>query len=114
MRVRDDERFERHGLDLLGRVEIDYLQALLGAEITVELVEGEEKVAIPPGIKAGERLRLDKKGIPSLRGSGRGSLYYEVEIEMPKKLSKEEERLLREIAKEKGVDVAPPKKGLFR
>lgn len=114
MRVRDDERFERHGLDLLGRVEIDYLQALLGAEITVELVEGEEKVAIPPGIRAGERIRLDKKGIPSLRGSGRGSLYYEVEIEMPKKLSKEEERLLREIAKEKGVDVAPPKKGLFR
>lgn len=115
IRVRDDERFERHGLDLLGHLQISYLQAILGAEIEVETIEGEEKITVPAGTAPGSRLRLEKKGVPSLRaGQPRGSLYFEVEIELPRKLGKEEERLLREIAKEKGEEVLPPKKGFFK
>lgn len=114
IRVREDERFERHGLDLLTRFQVSYIQALLGAEISVDTIEGKETVTVPAGTNSGERIRLDKRGIPSLRGNGRGSLFLEVEVQHPKKLAKEEERLLRELAKVRGEEVLPAKKGLFR
>ena len=114
LRVGDHEKFERHGLDLLSEIGISYLQALLGAEIEVDTFEGKEKLQIPSGTSSGERLQIEKRGVPSLRGHGRGSLYYEVTVEFPKKLAKEEEKLLREIAKVRGEEVAAPKKGLFR
>ncbi len=113
IQVEDDARFERHGLDLLGRVTISYLQALLGAEVEVETIENDETITIPAGTASGERVRLEKKGIPSLRGGGRGSIFYEVEVEIPRKLKKEEEKLLRDIAKVRGESVLAAKKGLF-
>jgi molecular chaperone DnaJ len=114
VRVRDDEHFTRHGLDLLGHVQVSYIQALLGAEVEVDTVDGAEKIQVPPGTNSGDRIRLEKRGIPSLRGGGRGSIYYQVAVEVPKKLSKDEEKLLREIAKIRGESVAESKKGLFR
>lgn len=113
IRVEDHDTFQRHGLDLLAPLKISYIQALLGAEIEVETLDGDETISIPPGTNSGERLRLEKKGVPSLRGGGRGSLYFEIDVEVPKKLSKEEEKLLREIAEVRKEDVLPPKKGLF-
>jgi molecular chaperone DnaJ len=114
IRVKDHAVFERHGLDLLAPLEISYLQALLGAEVAVETLDGDEKVSVPPGTNANERLRLKDKGVPSLRGGGRGSMYFDVQVDVPKKLSKDEERLLREIAQLKKEDVHPPKKGFFK
>jgi molecular chaperone DnaJ len=114
IRVRDDERFERHGVDLLSVLEVNYIQALLGAEVEVDTVEGKEKLTVPPGTATGERIRLEKMGVPSLRGGGRGSIYFQVEVDFPKKLAKEEEKLLREIAELKGEKVTPPKKGFFK
>ena len=114
LRVKDDARFERHGVDLLAGVKISYIQALLGGEVDVETFEGKEKISVPHGTSTGDRIRLEKRGVPSLRGSGRGSLYYEVTVDFPKKLAKEEEKLLREIAKLRGEEVPAAKKGLFR
>lgn len=113
IQVEDDTRFERHGLDLLSDVKVSYLQALLGAEVEVETIEGKEVITIPAGTASGERVRLEKKGIPSLRGGGRGSIFFEVEVEIPRKLKKEEEKLLRDIAKIRGESVLAGKKGLF-
>lgn len=114
VRVRDDERFERHGLDLLTHLEVSYVQALLGTEFEVETFEGPETITIPAGTNGGDRVRLEKKGVPSLRGGGRGSIFYEVTVTVPKKLSKEEERLLREIAQVREETVLAGKKGFFR
>ncbi len=114
LRVKPDERFERHGVDLLSEVQISYIQALLGGDVEVNTFEGKETISVPHGTATGDRLRLEKRGVPSLRGSGRGSLYYQVVVEFPKKLAKEEEKLLREIAKIRGEDVPTSKKGLFR
>lgn len=113
IRVNEDDRFQRHGLDLLAPLEVSYVQALLGAEMEVETLDGDVKITVPAGSNDGERIRVDKKGVPSLRGGGRGSLYFEVQVEVPKKLTKEEEKLLREIAKARGEEVLAPKKGLF-
>lgn len=114
VRVREDERFERHGLDLLGRLEVSYIQALLGAEMTVETFDGDKSLTVPPGSNTGDRVRLEKLGVPSLRNPGRGSIYYEIEVAFPKKLSEEEEKLLREIAALRGEEVLESKKGFFR
>ena len=114
IRVRDDDRFERHGLDLLAHLDISYLQALLGTEVEVETFDGKETITVPAGTNGGERIRLDKRGVPSLRGHGRGSIYFEIAVDVPKKLTKEEESHLREIAKIRGEKVLGAKKGLFR
>ena len=114
IRVSEDERFQRHGLDLLGSLRISYIQALLGTDIETETIDGKETVTVPHGTNTGDRIRLEKKGVPSIRGGGRGSLYFEVEVEVPSKLTKEEEKLLRQIAELRGETVSAPKKGLFR
>ncbi len=114
IRVKDHDVFERHGLDLLAPLQISYLQALLGAEVEVETLDGDETITVPAGTNANERIRLKDKGVPSLRGGGRGSIYFDIQIDVPKKLSKDEEKLLREIATAKGEKVLAPKKGFFK
>ncbi|MEK7356487.1 MAG: molecular chaperone DnaJ [Bdellovibrionota bacterium] len=113
IRVEEHDVFQRHGLDLLAPLKVSYIQALLGAEIETETLDGEEKITIPAGSNSGDRLRIEKRGVPSIRGGGRGSLYLEIDVEVPKKLTKDEEKLLREIAELRKETVLPPKKGLF-
>lgn len=113
MRVKDDKRFERRENDLIGRVEVSYLQAILGAEVEVETVKGREFIEIPAGTQPGEMIRLGGKGIPSLRGYGRGDLYFEVKVQIPKKISKREEESLREMAEALGENVQKKARGFF-
>jgi molecular chaperone DnaJ len=111
--VKDHNRFEREGSQLYAEIEISYLQAVLGAEIEFETIDGEEKVRIPPGTQPGAQIRVDGAGVPILRGRGRGDLLLSVVIEIPTKVSKDEERLLRQLAEISGDPVLPAKKGLF-
>lgn len=103
--VKEDNRFEREGNHLFGLLKLDYLQLLLGAEVEVDTVTGKGKLEVPPGSQVGDRLKLAGEGVPSLRGSRRGDLYYSIEVDIPTSLDKEEERLLREIAEKRGVSV---------
>ncbi len=111
--VKDHERFEREGSQLFAEIEISYLQALLGAEIEFATIDGEKTVRIPAGTQPGAQLRVESGGVPILRGRGRGDLLLLVVIEIPTKVSKEEERLLRQLAEISGDAVLPAKKGLF-
>lgn len=111
--VRDHDRFEREGSHLYSELQISYLQAVLGAEVEFEGIDSKETVRVPAGTQPGARVRVEGKGIPMLRSRGRGDLLLQVEVEIPTKLSKDEEKLLREIATQKKEDVLPPKKGLF-
>ena len=107
IQVRDDQHFTREGLDLIGEVEISYLQALLGAEVEVKTFQGVQTLKIPRGTQVGDNVILKGQGVPSLRGHGRGDLIFDIEIQFPKKLKKEEEKLLRELAKLRGDEVLP-------
>lgn len=111
--VREDARFQREDEDLFGEIEVDYLQAVLGAEIQVDTVTGKKGLVIPRGTEAGERLKLAGEGVPSLRGSRRGDLYYQMNVIFPKSLSKDEEALLRQIAEKRGISVGPEGGGVF-
>jgi molecular chaperone DnaJ len=101
--VREDERFERSGNDLYTRLDVDYLQLLLGGVVQVETVTGKEDVDVPRGTQVGDKIRISGQGIPSLRGSRRGDLFCLVGVEFPEKLSKDEEKLLKELAELRGI-----------
>jgi molecular chaperone DnaJ len=113
MQVRPDDRFVRRDQNLLAPLEVSYLQAILGAEVEVETLRGDQKLQVPRGIQNGDLVKLHGQGLPSLRGGRPGDMIFEVRIEIPKKLSRDEEAKLREIAAAKGEAVAPEKKGLF-
>lgn len=109
LRVEDHPRFERDGNDLYSRAKISYTQALLGGTVEVETFDGKHKLEIPKGTAPGQQLKLDNLGVPNLRNRGRGHLFFECEVEIPKKLTKDEEKLLREIAQIRGEEPAKGK-----
>lgn len=113
LRIAADERFERQGPNLYGELEISYLQALLGSDIEVETLRGKKTLRIPKGVQFGEQVKLPGEGLPSLRGTRVGDLVYLLKIVFPKKLSKEEEKLLRQIAETKGESSGKEKSGIF-
>lgn len=113
IRVRPHRDFEREGDFLYTKADVSYLQALLGGEVKLKTLTGEENLGIPKGTQPGDVLKLTGQGVPNLRSGRRGDLLVEVMIEIPKKLGKEEEKLLREIAESKGDTVAAEGKGFF-
>ncbi len=113
IRVVEDPRFERDGVNLIGELEVSYLQAILGAEVEVETLRGKKKVTIPRGSQYGNQIKLQGEGLPSLRGSRIGDLYYVVKVVLPEKPTKDEEKLLREIAEKKGEKLSRSRSSWF-
>lgn len=113
--IRQHEIFQRQGNNLFVDVDINYTQAALGAKIQVPTLEGAEKFTIPEGTQTGTRFRLKSKGVPRLRGSGRGELYVTVNIKVPKNLTDRQKELLKELSQEEGQDQeeSRDKKGFF-
>ncbi len=103
IRIEPDDRFERDGDDLVTRVPVSIVQATLGATVQVPLIDGSEtSLDIPPGTQPGAVLRVEGAGMGRLGRRGRGDLRVVVDVEVPTKLSKEEDRLLRRYAEERG------------
>jgi molecular chaperone DnaJ len=94
--------FEREGTDILCKIPISMTQAALGASIEVPTLNGNEKIKIPKGTQHGKLFRLKGKGIPYLRGFGKGDQIVQTIIEIPTNLKNKEEKLLREFAKMRG------------
>ena len=94
--------FEREGNDVLIEQDITYPEAALGAEIEVPTLDGKIKLTIPEGTQTGSKFRLRGKGIPYLRGGGRGDQYVFVNVTVPKTLSKAQKDLLRQYAESRG------------
>ena len=105
--------FRREGVDVICEVPISFTQAALGAEIDVPTLEGKTGISVPAGTQPGHTVRLRGKGIPDVRGYGRGDQLIEVAVEIPKKLSERQRELLEEFAREEGEEVAPVSKGFF-
>lgn len=110
LRVGESDTFVRDGDTLYARLHITMLQAALGARIDFETLDGVVELAIPPGTQPGEIFRLRDHGVPRLegRGRGRGDLLATVEVEIPSQLSKDDEEQLRQVAEQRGEEVADP------
>ena len=96
VRVRPDKRFTRDGDDIRTQVSLPVTDALLGTQISVETVHGKVTLKIPEGTQPGQVFRLKGKGLPVLGTSRHGDHYVTVNIEIPKKLSKAEKKLVEE------------------
>jgi molecular chaperone DnaJ len=105
--------FERDGQNLVCRVPITYSQAALGTTLEVPTLAGRGELEVPAGTQSGQVFRLGGQGMPDPRRRGLGDLLVQVLIEVPKKLSKEEDTLLRELAELEHKNVAPERKGFF-
>lgn len=90
--------FERREDDLFTTMDIKFSQAALGDEVELKTIDGTNiLLEVPQGTESGKILRISGKGIPHFQSRGRGNLYVELKVVTPKKLSKEQKKLLEEM-----------------
>lgn len=100
--VEEDTRWMREGSDLFYDLPVSFSQAVLGNEVQVPTVYGEEAVKIPAGVQSGELFTLRGKGLPHLGGGGRGDQHVRVHVWTPTELTPEQEAIFRQLAELEG------------
>ncbi len=96
--VEEHPIFERRGSDLFAVLEVPMVPAALGTEVEVATLEGHERIRIEPGTESGTVVRLRGAGLPNLERRGRGDLFVTIRVLTPRDLSREERRLLEQLA----------------
>lgn len=116
VRVQDHKIFERDGVDLVVEMPISFTQATLGADVLVPTIDGDRaKLTVPRATQHGNQFRIADKGVPDLRDPrSRGDLVVIAQIEIPDKLTAQQEKLLREFAATENQAVSPESKGFFK
>lgn len=113
IRVQAHKFFRRRDDDILLDLNINVVQAVLGAEIEVPTLRGQEKVHIPAGTQPGKVITLKGMGVPHVRGSGMGSQHIIVNVEIPNRLTAEQRQLFEQLAQTMGSEVHPQERGFF-
>jgi len=111
--VKQHKLFKRQGNDVIVEVPISFVQAALGATVQVPTLDGPVDLKIPAGIQSGKILRIRDKGVPFLRGNGRGDEHVVVKVLTPQKLSTRQKELLKEFAELSGDSVNPEQKSFM-
>jgi molecular chaperone DnaJ len=111
--VQPHKFFKRRENDIILNLDINVAQAVLGADIEVPTIDGDEKLKIPPGTQAGKVFHIKGKGVPHLHRSGRGNQLVIVNVEIPSKLTKEQRELFEKLAESLGTTVHPKEKGFI-
>ncbi len=105
--IKDDERFERDGDNLVMDLPLSFSQAALGIAFTVPTPHGEERISVPAGTQSGTVLKLRGKGLPKLGQGGHGDLLIRTHVWTPESLTEEQAKLFKELAKNEGE---PPRR----
>jgi molecular chaperone DnaJ len=113
VRVSPHKFFRRREYDILMDLNINIAQATLGAEVEIPTVDGPAKLKIPTGIQPGKVLRLRGKGVPQIRGNGRGDQMVVVNVEIPRNLTGEQRKLIEQLATSLGSEVSPAERGFL-
>lgn len=104
VQVEDDPRFERHGEDLITRLDVPFTDAALGGSLHVATLEGDEEVEVPAGTQPGAVVRMRQRGLPSLRGRRRGDMHVVMNVLIPSNLDEDQRDLLRRFAESANGD----------
>ncbi len=113
IRVRPHEYFRRQGNDILLDLNVNVAQATLGAEVEVPTVDGSAKLKIPAGIQPGKNIRMRARGVPHLRGTGRGDQIVIVDVEIPTRLNADQREQFERLAESLGTEVTPKERGFW-
>ena len=105
--IKEDDRFERQGDDLIYDLSLSFSQAALGSEHAVPTPYGDERLNVPPGTQPETVLRLKNRGLPILGHDGKGDMLVRVHVWTPERLTDEQQRLFHELAK---IEGEPPKR----
>ncbi len=105
LHVRRHDVFERHGDDVVCKLDLSFPQAAMGAEITVPTLDGEGTAAVKPGTSTGDLVRLKGMGIPNVRTGVRGDQVMQAFVKTPKNLTDRQKELLTELATIEGAKV---------
>jgi len=113
IQVKAHKYFRRRETDVLLDLDINVAQAALGAEVEIPTVDGPAKLKIPAGTQPGKVLRLRGKGVPHLRGNGRGDQLVIVNIDIPARLNNDQRKLFEQLAKSLGSEVRPQERSFL-
>ena len=108
--IKPHKFFNRQGSDVIVEVPISFVQAALGDTVRVPTLDGPVDLKIPAGIQSGKVLRMKGRGIPFLRGSGRGDQHVRIKVLTPQNLSDRQKELLKEFGAQSGDKVNPEQK----
>ena len=116
IQIKPHAQFKRDGTTVLYEQPVSFYQAALGAELEIPTIDGKVKYTLPAGTQTGTTFRLRGKGIPELRGRGRGDQYVTVTVQVPTSLTAEQRSALEafgEAMGEKGAAAEGGVKGFF-
>jgi molecular chaperone DnaJ len=113
LNVHDHKYFHRRDDDILLDLDINVAQATLGGEVEVPTVDGPAELSIPAGVQPGKVLRMRGKGVPHLRGSGRGDQLVMVNVAIPHKINAEQRKLFEQLAATMSTEVHPKESGFL-
>ncbi len=103
----ESKDFERDGSNLIYNLFLTIPEAILGTQAEVPTIDGKVRVKIAPGTQSGKVLRLRGKGLPNINSYGSGDMLVNVNVWIPKKVAKEEEKMLEELAKSENFKPNP-------
>jgi molecular chaperone DnaJ len=95
IRVEQHNKFKRKGMDIYSVEDINYLDAILGADIKVQTVHGNSDLSIPPGTQPGSELKINNEGV--VDNTSKGNHIVIANIKMPKNLSQEDKEILEKL-----------------
>jgi len=113
VQVTPHKYFRRREDDILLDLNINIAQATLGDEVKVPTVDGDSFLKIPSATQPGKIIRMRGKGVPHLRGNGRGDQLVIINIAIPKSLSNEQRDLIEKLGQSLGTEVTPQERGFF-
>ena len=114
VKIKKHSIFTRKGSTVYCNVPITFTQAVLGAELEIPMVDGKkEKYKIPEGTQTGTVFTIKGKGFKNINTNSSGNFVFTVNVQVPKRLSKEQRELLVQLAKTMNEQPPIKKKGIF-
>ncbi len=111
--VAEHSVFDRQEEHLHCTVPVNIAQAALGTDVAIETLDGPQTVKVDEGVQHGAKVRIRGLGVPRLNGTGRGDLYVHLDVRVPSKLTKEQRRLMEQLAETLPVENELHTKSLF-